>query len=29
MFKIPRTTLSEKAAIGLSAAIIFVPFFWT
>jgi hypothetical protein len=29
MFKLPRTTIKEKAAVGLSLAIYFVPFFWT
>ena len=29
MFTLPPTSLGEKAAIGLSAAILFVPFFWT
>lgn len=29
MMKLPTTSIKEKAAIGLSAAIIFVPFFWT
>ncbi|ALK08734.1 hypothetical protein BVIR_943 [Blastochloris viridis] len=28
MFKLPPTSFSEKAAVGLSAAILFVPFFW-
>jgi hypothetical protein len=29
MFTLPRTSIGEKATIVLSAAILFVPFFWT
>ena len=29
MFKLPETTIKEKAAVGLALAIYFVPFFWT
>jgi hypothetical protein len=28
-FRLPETTIKEKAAVGLALAIYFVPFFWT